>query len=106
MHWKNGSALMILGAACACSAHATAAEGITVAFYGGSWGTAIQKCMVDPFTKATGINVTPEPGVSSVTLAKLRQQKGSPAIDVAWLDGGVSEIAGTEGLVAPIDPKA
>jgi putative spermidine/putrescine transport system substrate-binding protein len=106
VHWKNGYALMVLGAGCAISANAMAADSITVAFYGGSWGTTIQKCMVDPFTKATGINVTPEPGVSSVTLAKLRQQKGSPAIDVAWLDGGVSEIAGTEGLVAPIDPKS
>lgn len=84
---------------------AHAADGITVAFYGGSWGEAIQKCMVDPFVKATGIKVTPEPGVSSVTIAKLRQQKGSPAIDVAWMDGGISELASAEGLVADIDPK-
>jgi len=82
-----------------------AAEGLTVAFYGGSWGEAIQKCMVDPFVKATGIKVKPEPGVSSVTIAKLRQQKGSPAIDVAWMDGGISELAATEDLVAAIDPK-
>ena len=71
---------------------ARAADGLTVAFYGGSWGEAIQKCMVDPFVKATGIKVTPEPGVSSVTIAKLRQQKGNPSIDVAWMDGGISEL--------------
>ena len=82
-----------------------AAEGLTVAFYGGSWGEAIQKCMVDPFVKATGIKATPEPGVSSVTIAKLRQQKGNPSIDVAWMDGGISELAGDEDLVAAIDPK-
>lgn len=81
------------------------AEGLTVAFYGGSWGEAIQKCMVDPFVKATGIKATPEPGVSSVTIAKLRQQKGNPSIDVAWMDGGISELAGAEDLVAAIDPK-
>jgi len=82
-----------------------AAEGLTVAFYGGSWGEAIQKCIADPFAKATGIKVTPEPGVSSVTIAKLRQQKGNPAIDVAWMDGGISELAAAEDLVAAIDPK-
>ena len=81
------------------------AEGITVAFYGGSWGDTIQKCIVDPFAKSSGIKVTPEPGVSSVTIAKLRQEKGNPAIDVAWMDGGISELASAEGLVAAIDPK-
>jgi putative spermidine/putrescine transport system substrate-binding protein len=82
-----------------------AADGLTVAYYGGSWGETIQKCITDPFTKATGIKVTPEPGVSSVTIAKLRQEKGNPAIDIAWMDGGISELASAEGLVAAIDPK-
>ncbi|MBB3064339.1 extracellular solute-binding protein [Limibacillus halophilus] len=83
---------------------AQAAESLTVAFYGGSWGEAIQSCMVDPFVASTGIQVTPEPGVSSVTLAKLKQQKGDPVIDVAWLDGGVSELAAADDLVAALDP--
>jgi putative spermidine/putrescine transport system substrate-binding protein len=82
-----------------------AAEGLTTAYYGGSWGDTIQKCITDPFTKATGIKVTPEPGVSTVTLAKLRQEKGSPAIDIAWMDGGISELANADGLVATIDPQ-
>jgi len=43
--------------------------------------------------------------VSSITLAKLKQQKDSPVIDVAWLDGGVSELASADDLVAPIDPQ-
>lgn len=83
---------------------ARAAEQLTVAFYGGSWGEAIQGCIVDPFVKSTGIQVTPEPGVSTVTLAKLKQQRSSPVIDVAWMDGGVSELAAADGLVADIDP--
>lgn len=83
---------------------ALAAEQLTVAFYGGTWGDAIQSCIVNPFTKATGIAVTPEPGVSTVTLAKLKQQRGHPVIDVAWMDGGISELAEADGLVAPIDP--
>jgi putative spermidine/putrescine transport system substrate-binding protein len=98
----------LLGAALILAAGAApgrAAEGLTVALYGGSWGDTIQKCIIQPFTKETGIAVTPEPGVSSVTIAKLRQQKGNPAIDVAWMDGGISELAAAQGLVAPIDPK-
>ena len=87
------------------TAPATAQQGLTVAFYGGEWGEAIQSCIVDPFVKSTGIKVTPEPGVSTVTLAKLRQQKGNPVIDIAWMDGGVSELAAQDDLVAPIDTQ-
>ena len=83
---------------------ASAQESLNAAFYGGEWGEAIQKCIVDEFVKATGIKVTPEPGVSTVTHAKLKQQKGSPAIDIAWIDGGVSELALADDLVAVIDP--
>jgi putative spermidine/putrescine transport system substrate-binding protein len=80
--------------------------GLTVAFYGGSWGEAIQKCMVDPFTKESGVAVTPEPGVSSVTITKLRQQKANPTIDVAWMDGGISELASADDLIAALDQKS
>jgi len=82
----------------------TAQEALTVAVYGGEWGEGITQCILQPFTAATGITVTPDPGTSTVTLAKLRQQKGNPAIDVAWIDGGVSELAGEEGVVATLDP--
>ena len=75
---------------------------LTVAFYGGEWGDAITACIVEPFKKTSGASVTPDPGVSSVTLGKLRQQKGSPIIDVAWIDGGVSEVAEADGLLEPI----
>jgi putative spermidine/putrescine transport system substrate-binding protein len=81
------------------------AQSLTVAFYGGEWGDAIQACIVDPFVKTTGIKVTPDPGVSTVTLGKLRQQKAAPTIDVAWIDGGVSELAEADGLVDDISPQ-
>lgn len=86
------------------SASAVAANSINVATYGGEWGNALQECIITPFTKATGIAVTPEPGVSAVTLSKLLQQKASPVLDAVWLDGGVSEIAEADGVLAPIDP--
>jgi putative spermidine/putrescine transport system substrate-binding protein len=95
------AAVAVLGVA----ASARAADGLTAAVYGGSWGDALQKCILDPFAAASGVKVTPEPGVSTVTLAKLRQQKGSPVIDVAWMDGGVSELAGADDLLAPLDTK-
>jgi putative spermidine/putrescine transport system substrate-binding protein len=103
----NLAAASVLGLGCAISTCQTAAaqQALTVAFYGGEWGDAITSCIVDPFVKSSGIKVTPEPGVSSVTLAKLKQQKGSPVIDVAWLDGGVSELAAADDLVARLDPQ-
>lgn len=84
----------------------SAQEALTAAFYGGEWGDAIQSCIVDPFAKSSGIKVTPDPGVSTVTLGKLRQQKGAPVIDVAWMDGGVSELASEDGLLADVSSQA
>ncbi len=83
---------------------AVADDTITVATYGGEWGAAMQACIIDPFTRDTGVRVTPEPGVSGVTLSKLRQQKEAPSLDAVWIDGGVSEIAAADGVVAGIDP--
>src|SRR5687767_14708910 len=78
-----------------------AQESITVATYGGEWGSAMQACIIDPFTRDTGIRVVPEPGVSGVTLSKLRQQKDNPTLDAVWLDGGVSEVAAADKLLKP-----
>ena len=101
IHTAGAAAMAVLASA----ATAKAADGLTVALYGGSWQDTIQKCIIDPFVKASGIKVTPEPGVSNVTLSKLRQQKDNPTIDVAWMDGGVSELAGADGLTATLDAK-
>lgn len=101
---KHRKAKLAAMAAVAVAAAGTAdAQSITVATYGGEWGTAMQDCILTPFTEATGITVTPEPGVSAVTLSKLQQQKDAPSIDAAWMDGGVSETAQSEGLLAEID---
>lgn len=89
----------------ALGSNVQAQERLTVAFYGGSWGEAIQSCIVDTFSEQSGITVIPEPGVSTVTLGKLKQQRDNPAIDVAWLDGGISEIAAEEGLVETLDSE-
>ena len=83
-----------------------AAETLTVALYGGQWGAAIEGCVLDKFTSETGIATVSEPGSSLVSMTKLRQQVGDPTIDVAWMDGGISELAWQQGLVAMIPPSA
>ncbi|WJF89170.1 ABC transporter substrate-binding protein [Paraburkholderia bonniea] len=79
---------------------------LTVAMYGGNWGDAFRSCVAEPFTKATGIAVTPELGTSTTTLAKLQQQKNAPSVDVAWMDGGISELAYQAGVVDNLDAAA
>jgi putative spermidine/putrescine transport system substrate-binding protein len=84
---------------------ASAQEALHVAWYGGNWGDAFKACVADPFTKMTGVQVVPEVGTSTVTLAKLQQQKSAPTIDVAWMDGGVSELAQAAGVLDPITER-
>lgn len=84
---------------------ALAQQTLTVAVYGGEWGEAIAKAILKPFEQKTGIRIVVDPGVSTVTLSKLKQQKGNPVIDVAWIDGGISELALQDDLVERLDPK-
>jgi putative spermidine/putrescine transport system substrate-binding protein len=84
---------------------AWAQQTLTVAVYGGEWGEAISRAILKPFEQKTGVRIVVEPGVSTVTLSKLKQQKGNPVIDVAWIDGGVSELAADDGLVETLNPK-
>ncbi|MCZ0734363.1 ABC transporter substrate-binding protein [Phreatobacter sp. AB_2022a] len=94
----------LAASALAAPAIAQKPTSITVAWYGGNWGDAFRTCVAEPFTKATGIAVNAEIGTSTVTLAKLQQQKAAPTIDVAWLDGGISELAEAAGVLDRLDP--
>lgn len=98
--------LTAAGAATVLTSRAGAQGQLTVALYGGRFGEAIREGSIKAFQEKTGAKVLEEQGVSTVTLGKMRQQKGSPAVDVAWIDGGVSEMAETEGLVDAIDLSA
>src|SRR5262245_49763365 len=98
--------LSAAGAATALASRAAAQGQITVAIYGGRFGEAIREGSIKAFQEKTGAKVLEEQGVSTVTVGKLRQQKGNPSIDVAWIDGGVSELALAEDLVEPIDLSA
>ena len=76
---------------------------LTVAYYGGNWGEAFDACVAKPFAEASGVKVVAEIGNSTTTLAKLQQQAGNAVIDVAYLDGGISELAQESGMLMPID---
>jgi putative spermidine/putrescine transport system substrate-binding protein len=95
-------ALLVSG--CLLASPVSAQQRLTVATYGGNWGEAQKACILDPFAKASGVQVVQETSVSTITYNKLKQQKGNPSIDIAWIDGGISELAAADGVVAAIDP--
>jgi len=72
--------------------------------YGGVWADSIRNAILKPFEAKFGVKLEIEEGISAVTLAKLRQQKGSPALDVVWMDRIVSDNAIVEDLVDRVDP--
>lgn len=102
---NNGIFLSVALSALMASASVASAQSskLTVAWYGGNWGDAFQACVAQPFTAATGIEVVADIGTSSTTLAKLQQQAGTPTIDVAYMDGGFSELADAAGVLDAID---
>jgi putative spermidine/putrescine transport system substrate-binding protein len=97
-------ALLAVGTCLTVAAAAEAQQRLTVATYGGNWGDAQKACILDPFAKTSGVQVAQETSVSTVTYNKLKQQRGNPSIDIAWIDGGISELAAADGVVAAIDP--
>lgn len=96
------AAIAVAGAMIASPSQAQ--DSLTVTAYSGPWELAMRKCFFEPFTAATGTQIVVETGTASVTFAKMRQQKGNPSIDVAWVDAGYSEQAWQEDLTEAIDP--
>lgn len=82
---------------------AFSAEELVVSSYGGSFADNTKTCRVAGFEKQTGAKVTVVVGTSVETLAKLRAQKGSPQIDVAYMDEVVAVQAKAEGLLEKMD---
>jgi putative spermidine/putrescine transport system substrate-binding protein len=74
--------------------------------YGGVWADSIRQSFLNPFAAKSGVKLQVEEGISGVTLAKLRQQKGNPQFDVVWMDRVVSDQAIREDLIEPISPEA
>jgi putative spermidine/putrescine transport system substrate-binding protein len=77
--------------------------------YTGVWFDAQKTCVFEPFNvkyKSEGLSVVADPGLSSTTLVRLRSEQSKPTLDVAWLDGGISEQALKDGVLDAIDPQA
>lgn len=105
-----GRATRMAFGALALSAAATAGSAqdtINVSgIYGGVWAESIRAAILTPYQQKSNAKLNIEEGISAVTLAKLRQQKAAPALDVVWMDRIVSDTAIAEGLVDAIDPAA
>ena len=76
--------------------------------YTGVWFDAQKACVFEPFNakyKSDGLSVVADPGLSSTTLVRLRSEKSKPTLDVAWLDGGISEQALKDDVLDGIEPQ-
>lgn len=80
---------------------ARAAGPVTFASFGGYYNDAIQKTLIDAFTKSTGIDVRM---ASNTSLASLKGQINANAVqwDIAELTGSEYEIAMQQGV--PLEP--
>ncbi|MDQ0271727.1 ABC transporter substrate-binding protein [Cytobacillus purgationiresistens] len=76
---------------------------ISIAIFGGDWGGAIKKHIIQPFEQETGIKVNIIEGNSTTTFSRLLQEKSSPTIDIALMDSGISELSNDESVVETID---
>lgn len=94
-------ALPLLISGCGLISQNSNDDVFTIATYGGSYGDSIRERFIEPFAKKYHVKVREEIAVSNVTLGKLMQ--GGSDIDVAFMDGGVSEHAQSMKVLQPID---
>lgn len=76
---------------------------LSIAIFGGDWGKTIKKHIIEPFEQETGIKVNIIEGNSTTTFSRLLQEKGSPTIDLALMDSGISEMSFEKDVVEGID---
>lgn len=84
-------------------ASAQAPQELVLGIFGGSFADNTKLCHIAPFEKATGAKVKLVLGSSTQNLAKLRATKGSPDIDVAYLDLSIAVQGREEGLLSKLD---
>jgi spermidine/putrescine-binding protein len=85
------------------AAPAAQAQELIVGIFGGSFADNTRACAVAPFEKATGAKVKFVLGSSVQNLAKLRATKGSPELDVAYMDLAIATQGKGEGLLSKLD---
>ena len=83
--------------------HGAMAQELIVGIFGGSFADNSKLCHVEPFEKATGARVRHVLGSSVDNVAKMRATKGSPDLDIAYIDLAIALQAKNEGLLAKLD---
>lgn len=74
--------------------------------YQGVVADAYTKTVIEPFTKATGIQVNYRPVQTAVqNLGILRAEKGNPTIDLSIMDATVAQTGNAEGVFEQVDQK-
>ena len=99
---RVGAALGIAALAVVGTTGASAQE-LVVGIFGGTFADNTRACAVVPFEKATGAKVKFLLGSSVQNVAKLRATKGSPEIDVAYMDLAIATQGKGEGLLSKLD---
>ncbi|MCW5744930.1 MAG: ABC transporter substrate-binding protein [Alphaproteobacteria bacterium] len=79
------------------------AQELVVGIFGGTFAENTRACAVQPFEKATGAKVKFVLGSSVQNVAKLRATKGSPELDVAYMDLAIATQGKNEGLLSKLD---
>lgn len=79
-----------------------AAQEVVVGIFGGTFAENSRACHAAPFEKASGARVRHVLGSSVDNVAKLRATKGSPDLDVAFIDLAIAVQAKAEGLLDQI----
>lgn len=78
-----------------------AGESLVLSTFGGALDQALKDAYLDPFTKATGVNVELTSNASLATL-KLQAQSGRPQIDAMVVVGADYDVAVDQNLLEPI----
>ncbi len=87
----------------AAPAIAQAPGEVNILGYQGIFADNYTKAVVEPFIKATGIQVNYRPiQLSAQNLGMLRAQKGNPTIDLSIMDAMVSRTGNAEGVFAEV----
>ncbi len=103
---KRVGAAAAVAACVVMAASGAAAQELVLGIFGGTFADNTRACAVAPFEKATGAKVRFVLGSSVQNLAKLRATKGSPEIDVAYMDLAIATQGKGEGLLSALDTAA
>ena len=102
--WQTRFAIAIMTAIVSWSAASAAfAESLTISVWGGGYGEAWKKDVVDPYVEQTGVDVKLDLGRSSQRLSKLLATKGS-GIDLFFITDHQMAVARDRGLLQAADP--